>query len=139
MDVRFGSRVKAHDLHPVAALDAIVPPPEDTGASDRADEAVVGDRDAVRVAAEIGQHGSGSAKAWIALRDRCVRNCGRGSEPVLDRAPLAQIQLGVGQFPFSLLFRMMGVLGRLRRSFQSPDVDASNVLARVPFGRSAQL
>ena len=42
-------RGQAHDLHAVTALDAVILPPEGHGAGIRADEAVVRDRDTVRV------------------------------------------------------------------------------------------
>ena len=50
-------RGQAHGLHPVATFDAVVFPAESHGIGISTHEAVVRDRDAVCVSAQIGQHG----------------------------------------------------------------------------------
>ena len=59
-------RGQANDLHPVAALDAIVFPPEGHRVGIGADQAVVRDRDAVGVSAEIARTASGPPKGGLA-------------------------------------------------------------------------
>ena len=76
-------RGQPHDLHAVAALDPVVFPSEGYCVGIGADEAVVGDRDPVRVAAQVGQHRFGSAEGWLGIHDpfdfaqRCEM-CGEG-------------------------------------------------------------
>lgn len=60
---------QAHDLHPVPPLDPIVFPAERHGVRVGTDQAMVRNRDAVRVAAEIGQHSLGSAEGWFGIDD----------------------------------------------------------------------
>lgn len=60
---------QAHDLHPFTALGAVVFPAERHDALVGTDQAMVGDGDAVRVPAEIGQHGFGSAEGRFGIDD----------------------------------------------------------------------
>lgn len=54
--------IKPHDLHSVSAFDPVVLPSERYGIDVGADEALVRDRDTVRVSAEIGQYRFGAAE-----------------------------------------------------------------------------
>ena len=85
-ELRFG---QAHHLHPVAALDPVVLPPERHRSGVGADEAVVRDRDAVGVAAEIGQHRLRPAEGRLGVDD-----------PVglAQRREMGGEGVGVGQF-----------------------------------------
>ena len=60
-------RGEPHDLLPVAGLDAVVLPAEGNRLGVGADQAAVRDRDAVGVAAEIGQHRLGAAEGRLGI------------------------------------------------------------------------
>lgn len=60
-------RGQPHDPRAVAALDPVILPAERHGIGIRADQAAVGDRDPVRVSAQIGQHGLGSAEGRFGI------------------------------------------------------------------------
>ncbi len=60
-------RVQAHDLHSVARFDPVVIPFEGYCVCIGAHQAVVRDRDPVRVAAQIGQHGLGPAEGVFGI------------------------------------------------------------------------
>lgn len=60
-------RGQAHDLHPVTALDAVIFPSEGHGVSIGADQAMVRDRHAVRLSAEMGQPRFRPAEGWFGI------------------------------------------------------------------------
>ena len=62
-------RGKAHGLHPITALDAVVFPLEGDCVGFGADQAVVGDRHTVRVSAQIRQDSLGSAEGWFGIHN----------------------------------------------------------------------
>lgn len=62
-------RVESHDLHTIAAPDPIVFPSERHGVGIGADEALVRDRNTVRVTTEVGQNCLGAAERWFGVND----------------------------------------------------------------------
>ena len=60
---------QAHDLHAIAACDAVVLPAEGHRISVPTDQAMVGDRHPMRVSAEIGQHGLRPAEGWLGIHN----------------------------------------------------------------------
>lgn len=64
-----------HHLLPVTRLDAVILPAEGNGPGVGADQTVVRDRHAVRVAAEVGQHRLGDHRTAV-WRRRPIPTCG---------------------------------------------------------------
>ncbi len=62
-------RGQAHDLCAITSLDAVVLPVESHGVAIGTDQPVVGDRNPMRISAEIGQHLLGPAKGWFGIDD----------------------------------------------------------------------
>ena len=60
-------RGQAHDLLAIPILDAVIFPAEGDGFGISADQAVVRDGDAVRIAAQVGKHGLWAAKGWFGI------------------------------------------------------------------------
>ncbi len=61
-------RGQAEDLLPIATFDPVVLPAECHGVGISADQAVVGDGDAVGVAGQVCQYGLWPAKWWFGVR-----------------------------------------------------------------------
>lgn len=75
-------------LHAVSAFDPVILPFERDGIGISADQAVIGDRDAVGVSAEIGQHRLRSAKGWFGV-DHPV-DFAQGCQPIAEGTGVCQ-------------------------------------------------
>ena len=79
---------QAHGLHTIPALDPVILPFERHSVGISADQAMVGDGDAVGVAGQVGQHLFGSAKWWFGVDDPI--DLAQGSQPFAEGAGICQ-------------------------------------------------
>ncbi len=66
-------RGQAHDRLPVTALDAVILPEECNSIAVGADQAVVRDRHAVGISAQVGENGLGAAEGWAKGGSELIR------------------------------------------------------------------